>query len=67
MNLAQTKIDLYSALLHKEVNDLTESEIDLMYLLSKEPEIQERLDTHFKKKREGFPKIEIVIKSGFPK
>jgi hypothetical protein len=39
----QLKIDLYSALLAKDITDLTSTEIDIMYFLAEDEQVQEVL------------------------
>ena len=39
----QLKIDLYSALLAKDITDLTSTEIDIMYYLAEDEQVQEVL------------------------
>ena len=41
--IKQKKIELYRLLLKLEENDITDNEIDIMYLLAKDKDIQEKL------------------------
>lgn len=48
----QQKINLYLSLLKKSDDELTDSEIDLMYLLSKDKDIQQLLNDSLKDVRQ---------------
>lgn len=43
-HLNKCKIALYTALIHKPVNAYTQSDLDLMMILTEEPVIQDKLE-----------------------
>lgn len=50
--IKQLKIDLYRELLAKDISDLTDNELDIMYYLAEDEDVQEVLNQAAEKEKE---------------